>query len=563
MNKTLVPCSSWRRFTLIALLNLSLFSASVFGWQGQSLAPAGNAALLTAAEQEAVASVQAETIREAVVALSAPAMEGRGTGQPGGDRAAQYLADRFSKLNLKPLGDKNSYLQNIKFRETLVTPESTLKAGDETLVMGSDYVVTPPFSGDENMSGKMVFVAYGLTAKSPKRDDLANVNVAGKIVVLLDGPPKGVRKEDWKKAKAGQQIMTRLFAGGAAAVMIAGTGDELHPYAETADYLVRRQVELASERELPSEAPPFVLLSDTGAEKLFAGAEMTYAQARAKAEAGEFASINLKQTAKITVRLKKGKGTSSNVVGYLEGSDPKLKDEAVVYTAHYDAYGMGADGRSYPGAADNALGVGELIAVAEAFTKSPARPKRSIIFLLVTGEEYGLYGAEHWVKNPTWKIERVAANLNLDGIGTEVYGPVKRVVGFGLEHSDLGATLTDVVAATGNRIAPDPMPEEKSFYRSDHYAFVKKGVPALMLMGAPDGDTGAWVARARKWLKTDYHQPTDTVRPDWSWEGARTIAVVTFLTGMRVANADALPAWLPSSPFNRKRGTNEPPPQEP
>ncbi|MGI9105047.1 MAG: M20/M25/M40 family metallo-hydrolase [Pyrinomonadaceae bacterium] len=563
MNKTLVPCSSWRRFTLIALLNLSLFSASVFGWQGQSLAPAGNAALLTAAEQEAVASVQAETIREAVVALSAPAMEGRGTGQPGGDRAAQYLADRFSKLNLKPLGDKNSYLQNIKFRETLVTPESTLKAGEETLVLGRDYVVTPPFSGDENLSGKMVFVAYGLTSKSPKRDDLAGVNVAGKIVVLLDGPPKGVRKEDWKKAKAGQQIMTRLFVGGAAAVMIAGTGDELHPYAETADYLVRRQVELASEGEFPAEAPPFVLLSDTGAEKLFAGSEMTYAQARAKAEAGEFASINLKQTAKITVRLKKGKGTSSNVVGYLEGSDPKLKDEAVVYTAHYDAYGMGADGRIYPGAADNALGVGELIAVAEAFTKSPARPKRSIIFLLVTGEEYGLYGAEHWVKNPTWKIERVAANLNLDGIGTEVYGPVKRVVGFGLEHSDLGATLTDVVAATGNRIAPDPMPEEKSFYRSDHYAFVKKGVPALMLMGAPDGETGAWVARARKWLKTDYHQPTDTVRPDWSWEGARTIAVVTFLTGLRVANADALPAWLPSSPFNRKRGTNEPPPQEP
>jgi Zn-dependent M28 family amino/carboxypeptidase len=246
-----------------------------------------------------------------------------------------------------------------------------------------------------------------------------------------------------------------------------------------------------------------------------------------------------------------------------EGSDPKLKDEAVVYTAHYDAYGMGADGRIYPGAADNALGVGELIAVAEALTKSPARPKRSIIFLLLTGEEYGLYGAEYWIKNPTWKIERIAANVNLDGIGTEVYGPVKRIVGFGLEHSTLGATLADVVAATGNRIAPDPMPEEKSFYRSDHYAFVKKGVPALMLMGAPDGDTDAWVARARKWLKTDYHQPTDTVRPDWSWEGARTIAVITLLTGLRVADADALPAWLPTSPFNRKRGTNEPPPDEP
>ena len=562
MNKTLALRPTWQRFALVALLTLSLLPPSVLGWQEQAVAPA-KIATLSVAEQEAAARVQTETIREAVVALSAPAMEGRGTGQPGGDRAAQYLAERFSKLNLKPLGDKNSYLQNIKFRETLVAPESTLKAGDETLSMGRDYVVTPPYSGDENMSGKMVFVAYGLTSKSPKRDDLAGVNVNGKIVVLLDGPPKGVNKESWKKAKAGQMVMRRLFAGGASAVMIAGSGDELHPYAEIADYLVRRQVELASESELPAEAPPFVLLSDTGAEKLFAGSEMTYAQARAKAEAGEFASLNLKQMAKISVRLKKGKGTSSNVIGLWEGSDPKLKDEAVVYTAHYDAYGIGADGRIYPGAADNALGVGELIAVAEALTKSPARPKRSIIFLLLTGEEYGLYGAEYWIKNPTWKIERIAANVNLDGIGTEVYGPVKRIVGFGLEHSTLGATLADVVAATGNRIAPDPMPEEKSFYRSDHYAFVKKGVPALMLMGAPDGDTDAWVARARKWLKTDYHQPTDTVRPDWSWEGARTIAVITLLTGLRVADADVLPAWLPTSPFNRKRGTNEPPPDEP
>jgi len=271
----------------------------------------------------------------------------------------------------------------------------------------------------------------------------------------------------------------------------------------------------------------------------------------------------LKQTAKITVRLKKSKATSSNVVALLEGSDPLLKQEAVVYTAHYDAYGVGADGRIYPGAADNALGVGETIAIAEAFAKAPTRPKRSIIFLLVTCEEYGLYGAEYWIKNPTWNIKQIAANLNFDGIGTEVYAPVKRIVGFGIEHSDLGATLAGVVTANGGQIAPDPMPDEKSFYRSDHYAFVKKGIPALMLMGAPDGDSAVWVGRAKKWLKTDYHQPTDTVREDWSWDGARTVAVIGLLTGMRVADARAMPAWIPLSPFNRKRGTNEPPPDEP
>ncbi len=553
--------SSWQRLASIPLLILMLLVAPTSGWQGQAVAPATTSTTLTTAEQEAAARVSIETLREVTTALAAPAMEGRGTGQAGGDRAAQYLADRFAKLGLKPLGDKNTYLQPIKFRDTLA--ESTLKVGDETLVVKSDYAVTQPYSGDENVNGKMVFVGYGLKSTVPKRDDLKGINVQGKIVVLMEGPPKGVRKEEWKKAKATQLIMRGLFGAGASALIIANSGDDLHPYSEAADYLVRRQVELASEEEVPAQVPPFIVVSDAGAEKLFAGSGVTYAQARAKAEAGEYASMNLKQTAKITVRLKKSKATSSNVVALLEGSDPQLKQEAVVYTAHYDAFGVGADGRIYPGAADNALGVGEIIAIAEAFIKAPTPPKRSIIFLLVTGEEYGLYGAEYWIKNPTWNIKQIAANLNFDGIGTEVYAPVKRIVGFGIEHSDLGATLAGVVTANGGQIAPDPMPDEKSFYRSDHYAFVKKGIPALMLMGAPDGDSAVWVERAKKWLKTDYHQPTDTVREDWSWDGARTVAVIGLLTGMRVADAKAMPAWTSSSPFNRKRGTNEPPPDEP
>lgn len=261
------------------------------------------------------------------------------------------------------------------------------------------------------------------------------------------------------------------------------------------------------------------------------------------------------------MRLKKEKGVGANVAGLLEGSDPSLKEQAVVYSAHYDAFGMGADGSIYHGAADNALGVAEMIAIAEAYSGLRETPRRSIIFLALTGEEYGLLGAEYWVRHPTWKIEKIAANLNFDGIGTEVYGPVKRIVGFGIEHSELGAVLESVVTATGNSIAPDPMPDEKAFYRSDHYAFVKKGVPALMLLGAPEGDTAAFVARAKKWLETDYHQPTDEVRSEWNWDGPATLAVVGLVVGMRVANSDAMPGWLRTSPFNQSRGTNKPPPK--
>jgi len=222
---------------------------------------------------------------------------------------------------------------------------------------------------------------------------------------------------------------------------------------------------------------------------------------------------------------------------------------------------MSEDGRTYPGAADNALGVAERLAIAEALSAQPTR--RSAVFLAGTGEEYGLHGAEFWVKSPAWKLGRVAANLNFDGIGTEVYGPLKKMVGFGAEHSDLGPLLESVAAATGNVLMPDPMPEEKVFYRSDHYAFVKRGVPALFLMGAPDFDKATLVARIKEYEKSHYHQPTDIVRPEWNWDGPRGLAQVGAVLGWRIGNADAMPSWLTTSPFNRKRGTDEPPPEEP
>jgi Zn-dependent M28 family amino/carboxypeptidase len=298
-------------------------------------------------------------------------------------------------------------------------------------------------------------------------------------------------------------------------------------------------------------------VSDAAMEKVFAGSELTYAQTLEKARTGQAVSRDLGKTATLALRFKREENNSSNVVAVLEGSDPKLKGEAVVFSAHYDAYGIESDGRIFPGAADNALGVGMITSVAEAiisaFPKPALRPRRSIIFLAVTGEEYGLFGSEYWVAHPTWPLDKVAADINFDGIGTEIYAPVKRLVGFGAEHSDLGAVFEDVSAATGNIVTPDPMPEEKAFVRSDHYAFVKKGVPALMLLGGPASEVSTWIPRAKKWLETDYHSPSDTVKPDWNWTGPQTLAQVGMIIGLRVANADAMPAWRATSPFNKPR----------
>ncbi|MGH9967479.1 MAG: M20/M25/M40 family metallo-hydrolase [Pyrinomonadaceae bacterium] len=560
MKKKLLEQFFSRQFSA-ALLSIILLSSIALARLPQTAAPP-RALSLSIEERDISASVKVDTIKEITAALSAAEMEGRGTMQPGGDKAADYIAARFAKLGLKPLGSRG-YLQSIKFRETDWLPETSFKIGEGALKFGSDFVVTPPYSGDKSVSGQMVFVAFGLISNVPKRDDLAGIDVKGKIVVLLEGPPRSVDKPSWKKARPQITIIRNLVLLGASGLVFVNTGTTEHPYSEMADYLTRRQLERADGEEMPSFLPPFITLSNEAATKLFEGSEVTFSQALERAEQDNFKPISLKQSAKITVRLKKAKGLSNNVVGLLEGSDPKLKAEALVYTAHYDAYGVGQGNRVYPGAADNALGVAEMIAVAEALTRSTSRPRRSIIFLAVTGEEYGGYGSSYWVENPTWKIKQVAANLNFDGMGTEVYGPVKTLVGFGAEHSSLGTLLNDVAVASGLRVITDPMPEEKSFYRSDHYFFVKKGVPGLMILGAPEGDVSSWINRLKEWEKTDYHQPTDIIRPEWNWDGPRTIAALGLVLGLRVANQDQMPSWLPQSPFNRERGTNEPPPPEP
>jgi hypothetical protein len=547
---------------LALLLALLLITSTALGFT-QSVAPVTTRAI-TAAEQKLVDNVTIESIKEAVNALAADEMQGRGTAQPGGDKAAAYLADRFAKLGLKPLGDRNTYLQAIKFRETQFLPQTAFTFGDQSLKFGTDYFVMPPLTGDKNINAKMVFVGYGTSFPFLQRNDLGDTDLRGKIVVLRDGPPPEIGKDQWKKAHAQFNVLRGLITRGAVAIVTVGQDMvETLTFPEIADYLTRRQVEPEGEQEMPEFLPPFISISDTAAEKLFAASGLTRDEALTKAKGADFKPIELRQNGAITLKLKKAKGIGSNVVGWLEGSDPKLKSEAIVYSAHYDAYGVSADNRIYHGAADNALGVAEMLAIAEAMSKAEIKPRRSIIFLAVTGEEYGCYGSDYWVKNPTWKIKQVAADLNLDGMGTEVYGPVKVLVGYGAEHSSLGSLLNEVAAASGLKVIPDPMPEEKSFYRSDHYYFVKKGIPGIMILGAPDGSVESWTDRLKKWEKTDYHQPTDIVRPDWDWSGPRTVASVMLLMGLRAANDEAMPAWTPSSVFNRERGTDKPAPPEP
>ncbi|HKY27242.1 MAG TPA: M28 family peptidase [Pyrinomonadaceae bacterium] len=569
--------NNFRRYGLLSfLLAISLLSSPVLAWQNGAATTKQSASgstvvtkktttdtkkassTLTPDERKVSARVKLETIRDLTTALSSKEFEGRGTAQPGADKAARYIADYFAKLGLKPAGDNGTYLQAIKFRSAQLQSESSVKIGDAELKHGDDYVLLPPYnSAQVNASGGVVFAGYGVVSQELKRDDLAGLDLKGKVVILMGGQPQGVDTAAWQRATAPQLRAMGIFGRGAEAMIVANAGTAAQPFSTISNYLSRRRVSLASSPAAQFMMPPVLLVSDAAMEKIFVGSGSTYAEIFEKAKRGETVSRDFGTNASVAIKIKIEEAPSSNVVGVLEGSDPKLKEEAVVYSAHYDAYGIDSSGRIFAGAADNALGTATIMSIAEGFAKSfpkPAsRPRRSIIFLAVTGEEYGLFGAEHWVANPTWPLAKVAANINYDGIGTEVYGPVKRVVGFGAEHSDLGTVFEDVLAATGTVVTPDPMPEENAFVRSDHYAFVKRGVPALMLMGGPEGDLASWLPRMKQWLATDYHSTSDVVKPDWNWSGPQTLGQIGMIIGLRVANADAMPAWRSTSPYNRPR----------
>jgi Zn-dependent M28 family amino/carboxypeptidase len=328
---------------------------------------------------------------------------------------------------------------------------------------------------------------------------------------------------------------------------------------------------------------PVAYVNRAGAERLFAQSPQSYADTRAKARAGQSFHRELGQQAEMSLRLTIEPLASHNVVGLLEGSDPRLKEEAIVYSAHYDAYGKGTDGQIRPGAADNALGVGKMLAVAEALARSADRPRRSVIFLATTAEELGLLGARYWLEHPTWSLAKIAANLNLDGIDTDTYGPLRALVIEGLGHSDLDATATAVAVDLGLLPVPDLDTKSRVFFRSDHYEFALRGIPPVYAFGLgvppardesksePGAVLGALAgaaslvrglaevqARADEFLAKRYHQPSDDVRPEWDWQGVRSAAVFYLIVGLRVANTEELPQWLPKSEFNRPRGMPHP-----
>lgn len=527
-----------------------------------SLAGIMLAAPAAAATRDAVA----ENIRAHMAFLASDLLEGREAGTRGYDIAAEYAASQFAQLGLKPAGENGTYFQTVPMVSYRSADRGTftLHTSDGRrveMVPGEDQVVSRnPVQAETRVSAPLVFVGYGVVAPERGRDDYAGLDVKGKIVVALNGAPRSFQTEErahYRSARSKRMEAEKRGAVGFISVETP-TSEKLQPFSGSARSWQAWSMtwrEPAGGAFAPAATVPGLgSVSLKGAAKLFAGAPTPLEQvyAAAETEAGDPPRFALPLRAEIVMRTEQQVTQSRNVLALLEGSDPKLKEEVVVLSAHLDHVGVRTGGEKDPisnGALDNAAGVATTFEAARAFVTSGKRPKRSVLFLLVTAEEKGLVGAEYFARNPTVPLERIVANVNLDmPILTYEF---QDVVAFGATRSSIGPAVERAARRMGVALSPDPMPDEGLFTRSDHYRFVEVGVPAVFLM---TGFRNGGEQQFRQFLATCYHKPCDDLSQPISYTAGARFARLNYEIARELADAPRRPAWNPGDFFGEKFG---------
>jgi Peptidase family M28 len=519
-----------------------------------SSAPASSAGHLT----HALAGVNADAFRAHLAFLADDALEGRGTGTRGHEISALYVAAQFEKYGLEPMGDKGSYFQRIPFREITVVPEQcelilsrdgkeqALKWGDDFLMRGHE--LTP----DARVEGSVVFVGYGVTAPNQNYDDYAGIDVRGKIVAYLAGAPARFPSEQRAHYGSGREKAKAAVAHGAIGIIALNTPEwsKSLPWERVIIGYAFPAMRWLGPDGMPNDAFPELrattALSLPTSKTFFDGAPKSWDQVWADAQAGKPQAFPMPFTARLHSVSKHREISSPNVIAVLPGSDPRLKNEYVVYTAHSDHLGIGKpiNGDSiYNGAIDNASGTAALLEIAETFSRLPQRPARSILFLAVTGEEKGLLGSDYYAHFPTVPKEAMVADINMDG-ATLTYD-FADIVPFGAEHSSLMKVVRNEAKRFNVTVSPDPTPEQVYFIRSDQYSFVRQGIPAVFLSEGFHAVDPKIDGRAvtENWIKKYYHSPFDDMNQPLVFEAAVKFMKLNIAIGYDVANAPQRPTW--------------------
>src|SRR3954462_1638878 len=503
--------------------------------------------------------------------LSSDEYEGRAPGTKGEQLAVTYIADQFKKAGLQPGNNDGSYFQKVPLVGITAKPAPLVFSRDghrQTLKWKDDVVAwTKHVAPSARIKdSEVVFVGYGVVAPEFNWDDYKDVDVKGKtLLVLVNDPPvPDPSKPDQLDPKTfGGKAMTyygrwtyKYETGaqkGAAGVLIVHeTGPAGYGFNVVQGKTGERFDLVTPDKNMGRAAIEGWITLDS-AKALFKSAGQDFDALKQKAATREFTPVPLGFTASMTIANKLRTINSRNVVAKLEGTDAKLKDEYVVYTAHWDHFGKTADG-IFHGAEDDGLGGAALIEMGRAFPKLPAPPRRSILFLAVTAEEQGLLGSEYYAVSPAYPLAKTVTDINMDSWNT--HGRTKDMTLTGYGASDLDDYARDAAAEQGRVVHGDAEPEKGFYYRSDHFNFAKQGVPALDLASGVDyiGKPAEYNEQVRKeWTDKRYHTPLDVVLPDWDLNGTREDLRVLFAVGQRVAQADKMPEWKPGNEFKAKR----------
>jgi len=511
-----------------------------------------------------------------ITRLASDEFQGRAPGGEGERLTVEYLINQFTAAGLEPGNPDGTFVQDVPLVSVrpLVTSPFTVKQGgrSRTLRVLGDVV---PFSTriTEEVSltdSEMVFVGYGIQAPEFDWDDYKGLDVKGKTLLMLvnDPPIPGDGPEGLDPAVFGGKAMTYYgrwvykFAkaaelGAAGVLVIHETGPAGYPFS-VAQGMGGERFNLATPDKNMGRAAVEGWISLEATTDLFKSAGLDFDALKAAAATRDFAPVSLKTTASVTLSQTLRTIDSQNVIAKLTGSDPALKDEYVIYSAHWDHLGISSQPRDGDainnGAVDNASGTATMLEIARAFKAINPAPKRTILFLAVTAEEQGLLGSEFYAKFPLYPIERTLANVNVDGMN--MWGRTTDITVVGYGASDLDDYLRAAAAEQGRTLIPDPESEKGFYYRSDHFNFAKVGIPALYtddgmtFIGKPE-DYGR--QKRDEYNKRDYHAPSDEVKPDWDLSGLAEDAKLLLAVGYRVAMAATYPEWKPGNEFKAVR----------
>lgn len=493
-------------------------------------------------------------------------LEGRGPATRGDSLARLYLATELEALGYLPAGTTKYQQEFDVVGTTAHLPKTwsfTTKTGNVDLKLSDDYIagsgVQTETAGFDN--AELVFVGYGIEAPEYKWNDFKGVDVKGKVLVMLNNDP------DWdpslfegkKRLYYGRWVYKYESAArhGAAGVIIVHTTPSAgYPWQVVQSSWGGEQF------DLPAQDEPRIQLKGWGTEdsmkRLLKAGGFDLDTLTAAAKKRDFKPVKLGIKTSIKFENKVSRVRTGNIAGILPGSDPKLKDEVVIYTAHHDHFGIGAPDakgdKIYNGAQDNAAGCAEVLAIARAYAALPERPKRSIMILFVAGEEQGLLGSKYYSLHPTVKPGKMAANINYDG--GNFRGRTKDLTQIGKGKSSIDAIAEAMLARQGRRLDDDAFPDKGYFYRSDQFNFAKIGVPALYFHGGIEyiGKPEGWGRHeADEWTEHVYHQPSDQIDDTWVFDGMAEDATIGFLTGWLIAQADQMPVWNKGDEFEAAR----------